>query len=66
MKYTLTFDTNKHELTPIRLRGDRKAYLVIPMDFYAEDVEAIKEWLTLYVTPRLLPAPSDMPKGERE
>ena len=53
----LRFDPNKHDLSPIRLKGDRKAYLLIPSDFYMEDVEAITEWLKLYITPRLLSRP---------
>jgi hypothetical protein len=59
MKATLTYDTEQHDLTPVRLRINRKAYILVPRDFYKEDVAAIKEWLDLYITPRLLAAPQD-------
>lgn len=58
MRKSLADDTSL-ELTPVRLKGGRKAYLFIPMEFYLEDVEAITEWLKLYITPRLLADKTD-------
>ena len=57
MKVSFTYDNKYSDITPVRLRGGRKAYVLIPLDFYMEDVEAITQWLEFYITPRKLPAP---------
>jgi hypothetical protein len=61
MKATITYDPNLYDLSPLRMKSGRKMYFLIPIELHQEDLSTIQQWLSLYVTPKLL-VNSEAPK----